>query len=59
MLVLSWGKGTLLAELIQPAASRAGALSQEGHARNGRREEEKKKLGSLPGAKDAAFPRAC
>lgn len=60
MLVLSQGKGAVLTEITQPAASRAGASSQESHAWKGRREdEEKNQLGSLPGAKDAAFPGAC
>lgn len=55
-LVLSWGKGALLTEISQAAASRAGASSREGQAWKGRREnEEKQQLGSLPGAKDAAF----
>lgn len=43
MLVLSQGKGALLAEITQPAASRAGASSREGHAWEGRREDEEKK----------------
>ena len=59
MLVLSRGKGALLTEISQPAAPRAGASSREGQAWKGRREEEEKQqLGSLPRAKDAAFPRA-
>lgn len=59
MLVLSRGHGAWLAEISQPAASRAGASSREGQAWEGRKEdEEKQQLGSLPGAKDAAFPGA-